>query len=54
MVGFFYTATGPDSNVALWHFRVFFISRLLHTLCYQVLFNLHFSLQEFRFYFEIF
>ncbi|CAF1030032.1 unnamed protein product [Didymodactylos carnosus] len=36
LVGFFYVATNPDSNVALWHFRVFFASRLLHTISYQV------------------
>jgi glutathione S-transferase len=36
LVGFFYVATDPDRRTALWHFRVFFISRLLHTLTYQV------------------
>lgn len=36
LVGFFYVSTDPDRDTALWHFRVFFISRLLHTLSYQV------------------
>jgi glutathione S-transferase len=36
LVGFFYVGTNPDRDVALWHFRIFFISRLVHTICYQV------------------
>ena len=36
LVGFFYVGTNPDRDLALWHFRIFFISRLLHTLTYQV------------------
>ncbi len=39
LVGLFYVGTNPDRDVALWHFRVFFISRVLHTLTYQVEFN---------------
>ncbi len=40
LVGFFYVATNPDRDLAIWHFRVFFISRLIHTVCYQVKFFL--------------
>ena len=36
LVGFFYVATNPNKDVAYWHFRIFFISRLVHTVCYQV------------------
>ncbi len=36
LVGLFYVGTNPDRDVALWHFRVFFVSRLLHTLTYQL------------------
>lgn len=36
LVGFFYVGTNPDRDVALWHFRIFFISRLVHTICYQM------------------
>jgi glutathione S-transferase len=36
LVGLFYVGTNPDRDVALWHFRVFFISRVLHTLTYQL------------------
>lgn len=36
LVGFFYVATNPHRDVAYWHFRVFFLSRVVHTVCYQV------------------
>jgi len=36
LVGLIYVGTNPDRDVALWHFRVFFISRVLHTLTYQL------------------
>ena len=36
LVGIFYVGTDPDRNVALWHFRIFLISRVLHTLTYQL------------------
>ncbi|CAF0902613.1 unnamed protein product [Rotaria sordida] len=36
LVGFFYVTTNPHPDVAYWHFRVFFISRLVHTVCYQM------------------
>ncbi len=39
LIGFFYVATNPDRDVAIWHFKVFFISRLIHTVCYQVRFS---------------
>ncbi|CAF0989569.1 unnamed protein product [Adineta steineri] len=36
LVGFFYVATNPNRDIAYWHFRIFFISRLIHTVCYQM------------------
>ncbi|CAF1585759.1 unnamed protein product [Rotaria sp. Silwood1] len=36
LIGFFYVTTDPDPNIAYWHFRIFFISRLVHTVCYQM------------------
>jgi len=36
LVGFLYVGTNPDRDLALWHFRIFFVSRLLHTLTYQL------------------
>ncbi len=36
LVGLIYVGTNPDRDVALWHFRIFFVSRLLHTLTYQL------------------
>jgi len=36
LVGLFYVGTNPDRDTALWHFRIFFISRVLHTLTYQL------------------
>ncbi len=38
LVGTFYVLTRPRLSTALWHFRVFFFSRLLHTLAYQAAF----------------
>jgi len=34
-VGFFYVLTAPSAFYALWHFRVFTASRVLHSLAYQ-------------------
>ncbi|UJR15177.1 hypothetical protein I4U23_002138 [Adineta vaga] len=36
LVGLMYIGTNPDRDIALWHFRIFFISRVLHTLTYQL------------------
>ena len=36
LVGLFYVGTRPKFDCALWHFRVFLLSRLLHTIAYQV------------------
>ena len=36
LVGLLYVGTNPDRDTALWHFRIFFVSRVLHTLTYQV------------------
>ncbi len=36
LVGLLYVGTNPDQDVALWHFRIFLASRVLHTLTYQV------------------
>jgi uncharacterized membrane protein YecN with MAPEG domain len=35
-LGLLYVFIDPDTEVALWHFRIFAISRLLHTIAYQV------------------
>ncbi|XP_035695229.1 microsomal glutathione S-transferase 1-like isoform X1 [Branchiostoma floridae] len=34
VVGLLYVLTKPSSDVAVWHFRAFLASRLLHTACY--------------------
>ena len=34
LIGILYCLTGPSHATALWHFRVFGISRLIHTLVY--------------------
>jgi len=34
-VGFAYIFTNPATTVALWHFRVFTISRIVYTIAYQ-------------------
>ena len=36
VIGFFYVAMNPNARTALWHFRVFFLSRIFHTIAYQV------------------
>lgn len=36
LVGLFYVGTRPKFDSALWHFRIFVLSRLLHTIAYQV------------------
>lgn len=36
LVGLFYVGTRPKFDCALWHFRIFLFSRLLHTIAYQV------------------
>merc|ERR1711976_336802 len=36
LVALFYIGISPDPQVALWHFRFFVGSRLLHTLAYQI------------------
>ncbi|CAF0874347.1 unnamed protein product [Didymodactylos carnosus] len=35
LIGIFYVAINPNPYVALWHFRVFFLSRIIHTIAYQ-------------------
>jgi len=41
-LGLLYVASNPTPGVALWHFRIFVASRLIHTLSYQL------ALQPFR------
>ena len=36
LIGLFYVGTRPKYDCALWHFRIFLLSRLLHTIAYQV------------------
>jgi hypothetical protein len=36
LVGLFYVGTRPKFDCALWHFRIFLLSRILHTIAYQV------------------
>ena len=36
LIGFGYVACNPSPDLALWHFRLFFFSRVLHTFAYQV------------------
>jgi len=36
LMGLLYVAINPSPNVALWHFRVFAIARIVHTLAYQL------------------
>jgi glutathione S-transferase len=40
LVGLFYVGTRPKFDCALWHFRIFLLSRILHTIAYQV--SIHF------------
>jgi len=35
-LGLFYVATEPSVATALWHFRIFALSRFLHTISYQL------------------
>ena len=41
IIGCLYVSTNPTAIVALWHFRVFFFSRIFHTIAYQVLLGSH-------------
>ncbi|CAF1461831.1 unnamed protein product [Adineta steineri] len=36
LVGLFYVGTRPKFDCALWHFRIFLLSRILYTIAYQV------------------
>lgn len=36
LIGLFYVGTQPKFEHALWHFRMFLISRVFHTIAYQV------------------
>jgi len=36
LLGLFYVATQPTPLTALWHFRLFTLARVLHTLVYQL------------------
>ncbi|CAF4060648.1 unnamed protein product [Adineta steineri] len=36
LIGFCYIACNPNATLALWHFRIFFFSRLFHTFAYQI------------------
>jgi glutathione S-transferase len=36
LVGLFYVGTRPKFDYALWHFRIFLLSRILYTIAYQV------------------
>ncbi|CAF1416936.1 unnamed protein product [Adineta steineri] len=36
LIGFGYIACNPNPTLAVWHFRIFFVSRLLHTFAYQI------------------
>lgn len=35
-VAFIYILTGPAASTAIWHFRIFTISRVCHTLAYAI------------------
>jgi len=35
-LGLLYIATKPSLNVAVWHFRLFAVSRIIHTIAYQL------------------
>jgi len=34
-LGLLYVLTNPTPSTAIWHFRIFFASRLVHTIAYQ-------------------
>ena len=36
LVGIFYLMIRPDPALAIWHFRIFFLSRVCHTFAYQM------------------
>lgn len=36
LIGLFYVGTRPKFDCAFWHFRIFLLSRILHTIAYQV------------------
>ncbi|CAF0880102.1 unnamed protein product [Didymodactylos carnosus] len=36
LIGLFYVGTQPKYDCALWHYRLFLLSRLVHTIAYQV------------------
>lgn len=36
LLGSLYVMTDPTPWIAIFHFRVFMVSRLLHTICYQI------------------
>ncbi|CAF2859961.1 unnamed protein product [Rotaria sp. Silwood2] len=36
LIGFCYIVCNPDPHMALWHFRLFFFSRVFHTISYQI------------------
>jgi len=42
LIGLFYVGTRPKFDRALWHFQIFLISRILHTIAYQVFFLCYF------------
>ena len=35
LLGLLYVLINPTPSAALWHFRVFFAARLMHTIAYQ-------------------
>ena len=39
LIGLAFVACNPSAANALWHFRIFFFARLLHTFAYQVFSN---------------
>jgi len=54
LVGLFYVGTRPKFDCALWHFRIFLLSRILHTIAYQVFSSLLFFcliLKKYRFHY---
>jgi len=34
LLGLLYSLTGPSATIALWHFRIFAVSRVAHTIVY--------------------
>jgi hypothetical protein len=38
LVGLFYVGTRPKFDCAIWHFRIFLLSRILYSIAYQVYF----------------